>query len=154
MHVKQIGTSPDTFMIVFETGDELASGLTRFAKDHRLQSASFQAVGGLSSVRLAWFNWETKTYDVCVALDEQVELLSMIGDVALNGDDPVVHAHVVIGRRDGTAHGGHLQRAIVRPTCEVVLIASPVRLQKARDAESGLLLIRADVSPPDGLPSG
>jgi len=142
MRYKQIDDTPETFILVFETGDELAGGLSRFAKEQKLSSASFKAVGALSSVRLGWFNWETKTYDAAVALDEQVELLSLIGDVALKGDEPVVHAHVVIGKRDGTAHGGHLLQAHVRPTCEIVLTKSPAHLQKALDAESGLMLIK------------
>ena len=142
MHFKRIGASPEAFVLVFETGDELAGGLSQFAKDQRLTSASFTAVGALSSVRLGWFNWETKAYDAAVALDEQVELLSLIGDVALKDEEPVVHAHVVIGRRDGSAHGGHLLRAHVRPTCEVVLTASPVHMQKAFDPASGLFLIK------------
>jgi predicted DNA-binding protein with PD1-like motif len=142
MHFKQIDESPKTYILVFETGDELADGLLQFAKIQKLLSASFKAVGALSSVRLGWFNWETKTYDSAVSLDEQVELLSLIGDVALKDDGPVVHAHAVIGKRDGTAHGGHLQRAIVRPTCEVVLTASPVRLQKSLDPVSRLFLIK------------
>ena len=142
MHFKQIDASPETFIIIFETGDELAGGLSQFAKGQKLSSASFKAVGAFSSVRLGWFNWETKTYDAAVTLDEQVELLSLIGDVALKGEEPVVHAHVVIGRRDGTAHGGHLLQAHVRPTCEVVLTKSPVHLHKALDPESGLMLIK------------
>jgi predicted DNA-binding protein with PD1-like motif len=75
-------------------------------------------------------------------LDEQVELLSLIGDVALEGDDPQVHAHLVVGRRDGAAHGGHLPSATVRPTCEIVVTENPQHLQKQIDPESGLALIR------------
>src|SRR3984885_11438013 len=55
---------------------------------------------------------------------------------------PVVHAHAVIGRKDGTAHGGHLLEAHIRPTCEVVLTESPSHLQKHIDPQSGLALIR------------
>ena len=142
MRFKQIDESPDTFILVFDTGDELAAGLSRFAKEKKLSNASFKAVGALSSVRLDWFNWETKKYDPAVTLDEQLELLSLIGDVALKGDEPVVHAHAVVSRRDGSAYGGHLRRADVRPTCEVVLTTSPVRLEKALDPESGLFLIK------------
>lgn len=63
MRFKQIGASPKTFVLIFETGDELAGGLLEFARDQKLPSASFDAVGALSSVRLAWHNWETKKYD-------------------------------------------------------------------------------------------
>jgi predicted DNA-binding protein with PD1-like motif len=71
-----------------------------------------------------------------------VELLSLIGDVAVKDGQPAVHAHAVIGRKDGTAHGGHLLEAHIRPTCEVVLAESPIHLQKQIDPQSGLALIR------------
>jgi len=141
MKYRQIDETPKTFIVIFETGDELASGLSEFATEHNLSAASFKAVGALSSVRLGWYNLESKKYDPSVTLDEQLELLSLIGDVALKDNKPVVHSHMVVGRRDGTAHGGHLLEAHIRPTCEVVLTESPVRLQKFIDPVSGLALI-------------
>ena len=142
MKARQIDQSPNTFILVFETGDELAKGLLDFANLASLSAASFKAVGALSSVRLGWFSWDNKKYEPSVTLDEQVELLSLIGDVALKDGTPVVHAHAVIGRKDGTAQGGHLLDAHVRPTCEVILTESPIHLQKQIDPESGLALIR------------
>lgn len=142
MKFRQIDESPKTFILVFETGDELAAGLLQFAKEQKLSAASFKAVGALSSVRLGWFNWESKKYEPSVTLDEQVELLSLIGDVALKDGEPAVHAHAVIGRKDGAAYGGHLLEAHIRPTCEVVLTESPTHLQKFIDPKSGLALIR------------
>jgi uncharacterized protein len=142
MKSRQIDDSPKTFILVFEIGDELAEGLLQFAKQQKLSAASFKAVGALSAVRLGWFSWESKKYEPSVTLDEQVELLSLIGDVALKDGEPVVHAHAVIGRKDGTAHGGHLLKAHIRPTCEVVLTESPTHLQKFIDPQSGLALIK------------
>jgi hypothetical protein len=142
MKSRQIDHSPKIFILVFETGDELAKGLLEFAEQEKLSAASFKAVGALSSVRLGWFSWESKQYEPSVTLDEQVELLSLIGDVAVKGGKPVVHAHAVIGRKDGTAHGGHLLEAHIRPTCEVVLAESPIHIQKQVDPESGLAVIR------------
>ena len=142
MNSRQIDESPKTFILIFESGDELAEGLLQFAKQQKLSAASFKAVGALSAVRLGWFSWESKKYEPSVTLDEQVELLSLIGDVALKDGEPVVHAHAVIGRKDGTAHGGHLLKAHIRPTCEVVLTESPTHLQKFIDPQSGLALIK------------
>lgn len=138
----QIDESPKTFILVFETGDELAKGLREFAEQESLSAASFKAVGVLSSVRLGWLSWESKTYEPSVTLNEQVELLSLVGDVALKDGSPVVHAHAVIGKKDGTAHGGHLLEAYIRPTCEVVLTESPTPLQKFIDRESGVAVIK------------
>jgi Plants and Prokaryotes Conserved (PCC) domain len=77
-----------------------------------------------------------------VILDEQVELLSLIGDVALKDGELQVRAHAVVGKRDGTAHGGHLLQARVRPTCEIVLTESPAHLKKELDPVAGFALIK------------
>jgi len=96
MKFKKIDESPTTFVLVFTTGDELADGLLQFAKEHKLSAASFKAVGALSSVRLGWFSWESKRYEPSVTLDEQVELVSLIGDVALKGLSQAVAVFNVI----------------------------------------------------------
>jgi uncharacterized protein len=142
MQYRILEEQPKTYALVFETGDELAEGLRRFAAERKLAGSSFKAIGALSSVKLGWFNWETKKYQPSVVLDEQIELLSLIGDVALQNGKPQVHAHVIVGKSDGTAHGGHLLEAHVRPTCEVILIESPAQLLKQIDPESGIALIK------------
>jgi uncharacterized protein len=139
---KEIDEEPKTFILIFETGDEIASGLQRFARGQGLGGSSFQGIGALSHARLGWFNLETKKYDQACVFDEQVELLSLIGDIALSDGEPQVHAHVIVGRSDGTAHGGHLLEARVRPTCELILTESPVLLQKKFDPKSGIPLIQ------------
>jgi hypothetical protein len=142
MRWKRIADEPKTLVLIFETGDEVAGALQQFAKGQGLGGSSFKAIGALSYAKLGWFNWETKQYDPACILDEQVELLSLIGDIALKDGKPQVHAHVVVGRSDGTAHGGHLLEARVRPTCELILTESPAHLQKKLDPESGIALIQ------------
>jgi len=142
MRWKQIEDEPKTLVLIFATGDEIAGGLRQFAKSQVLRGSSFKAIGALSSARLGWLNWETKKYDPACVLDEQVELLSLIGDIALKDGEPQVHAHAVVGRSDGTAHGGHLLEARVRPTCELMLTESPTHLQKKFDPKSGIALIQ------------
>jgi hypothetical protein len=142
MHSKLVADSPKTFVLILETGDEVLSSLKTFAQAEHLSSSSFKAIGALSQVKLGWFDWETKKYQTAVEFEEQVELLSLIGDVALQGEKPQVHAHLVVGRKDGTAHGGHLLSATVRPTCELVITENSLHLQKEFDPKSGLALIR------------
>jgi uncharacterized protein len=142
MRYKQIAEQPKTFALILATGDEILDALQNFAKSQKLADSSFKAIGALSYLKLGWFNWETKKYAVAVELNEQVELLSLIGDIAVKDDEPQVHAHLVVGRRDGTAHGGHLLKARVRPTCEVILTESPEHLHKEVDPDSGIALIR------------
>jgi len=135
-------TGTRAYIVVLETGDEVAASLKRFAEENRLAGSSFKAIGALSGAKVGWFNWQTKKYETAAQFEEQLEVLSLIGDIALKDGKPVVHAHLVVGRRDGTAHGGHLLEAHVRPTLEVVLTESAKALRKTVDRESGLALIQ------------
>jgi predicted DNA-binding protein with PD1-like motif len=134
-----------TFAMIFKTGDEVFSTIETFAKEAGLHSASFTAIGALSGAELAFFDWETKSY-LPIEVDEQVEVASLTGDIAIGPDGaPAVHIHAVLGKRDGTAVAGHLVKALVRPTLEVILTQSPRHLRKRHDPESGLALIDPDL---------
>lgn len=140
------GAGQETYILVFDTGDEVASALLGFAKSRRLSSASFTGIGAFSAVTLGYFDLERKDYER-IPIPEQVEVLSLAGNIALAGAEPKVHAHVVVGKRDGTAHGGHLLDARVRPTLELVLTENAPHLRRTIDDRTGLALIalaRAD----------
>jgi len=130
-----------TFAVVFETGDEVVAGLTRFAEEFKLAASQFTAIGALRDAVLGYFDWEKKDY-LRIPVTEQVEVVSLVGDIARKGDKPQLHAHIVVSKRDGSAMGGHLLEAHVRPTLEVIVTESPVHLQREHDAETGLALIR------------
>jgi uncharacterized protein len=134
-------TGQKTFALVFDKGEDPVSELTRFARTEHVGAAHFTAIGAFSEVTLGYFDARRKDYKR-MALPAQVEVLSLIGDIALDSaDEPKVHAHVVVGLADGEARGGHLLAARVWPTLEVILVESPAFLRKRYDAESGLALI-------------
>lgn len=131
--------------VILETGDEAIACLRQFAHDKGLTAASFTAIGAFSGATLAFFDWEQKTY-LPIEIDEQVEVASLTGDVALGPDgEPAIHVHAVLGKRDGSAVAGHLKRALVRPTLEVMVTESPRQLRKRFHPEIGLALIDPDL---------
>jgi uncharacterized protein len=129
-----------TFALVFDKGDEVASLLLTFAKENHLAASHFTAIGAFERVTLGFFERQRKDYKK-IPINEQVEVLSLFGDIAVSDKGPQVHAHVVVGKSDGTAHGGHLLEAHVWPTLEVILVESPKHLQRQTDQETGLALI-------------
>jgi hypothetical protein len=131
-------------VIVFSSGEEMVRGLTALARDEKLFAAHFTGIGALRSAILGYFDVTRREYRR-FGIDEQVELLSLTGNIALEGDKPKVHAHVVVGRFDGSTLGGHLLDAHVRPTLEIVLVESPPHLRRTFDPASGLALL--DLSP-------
>jgi hypothetical protein len=133
-----------TFAIVLATGDEVLSNLQEFVEKENVQAAGFTAIGAPSEASLRYFDWEAKKYQK-IPVREQVEVASLIGDVAEGPDGkPAIHVHIVLGTRDGGARAGHLGEARVRPTLEVILTESPAHLRKVKDSVSGLALIRPD----------
>jgi uncharacterized protein len=132
--------SRKTFALIFSTGDQAMAGLKAFAEEQHLAASHFTAIGAFKEVTLGYFDWEKKDY-LKIPVDEQVEVLSLVGDIAINNGKPNIHVHAVLGKRDGTTCGGHLIEAEVRPTLEVILTESPDHLIRRFDKESGLALI-------------
>jgi predicted DNA-binding protein with PD1-like motif len=130
-----------TFALVFAPNDEAASGLLAFAREANLRAAHFTAIGAFSDVVLGFFDLDRKEY-LKNPLREQVEVLSLIGNVAEFKGQPKDHAHVVVGKRDGSAYGGHLLEAHVRPTLEVLAVESPRHLERVTDEATGLALLK------------
>jgi uncharacterized protein len=140
MRSTSIGERGATHVLVFDKGDEAMGQLTRFAAEQGLTAGHFTAIGAFSNVTLGFLDPETKEYEPIV-VDEQVEALSLVGDVSIEDGEPRIHAHVVVGKRDGSAHGGHLLEAHVWPTLEVVLVEVPGHLRREVDDDTGLPLI-------------
>jgi predicted DNA-binding protein with PD1-like motif len=139
------GDGLPTWALVFDKGDEVVQTLTGFAKEHDLAAAHFTAIGAFSQATLGYFDRDRKDY-TRILVREQVEVLSLVGDIALDQGEPKVHAHAVLGKRDGTAHGGHVLAAAVWPTLEVVLVELPKHLQRRIDPAVGLALIDLEAS--------
>lgn len=132
--------SDRSVVLIFEKGDQVMPELQRWCEQQQVSAADFTAIGAFERVTVAWFDWEAKEYRE-IPIDEQVEVLSLVGDVARNDGKPAVHAHIVVGRSDGTTRGGHFVDGTVRPTLELVLRETPAHLRKRHDPESGLALI-------------
>lgn len=72
----------------------------------------------------------------------QFEVLNITGDISLYNNEIKIHAHVVLGKQDGTACGGHLLKATTHPTLEIILTESPVYLQRQMDEDAYIPLIK------------
>jgi uncharacterized protein len=134
-----------TYVTVCDPGDEAVSALEQFARAEDLEASQITAVGAFERAVVGWFDRAAKQYRR-IPVDEQCEVLSLIGDVAVGQDGPVVHLHVVLGLADGTTRGGHLLEGHVFPTLETVVREAPAELRKVMRPEIGLALIDLDQS--------
>ena len=133
------------FVLVCDRGDDPVDALTAAAKRFDLSGASLTRTGAFSGVTLGFFDRGRRDYARRV-IREQVEVVSLVGNVALDASEPRVHAHVVVARYDGSALGGHLLGGTVDPTLEVTIVESPATLRRKTDPATGLALIDIDWS--------
>lgn len=85
------------FVVILRTGDEVLASLGEFADREGISAAQISAIGALSDVELKYFDWDKKKYEV-IAVDEQVEVASLLGDIALSPEGkPALHLHIVVG---------------------------------------------------------
>ena len=135
-------------VVVLDSGEEAFAALTKFANDAGITMASLTAIGAFEKATIGWFDFDNKTYKK-IEVEQQCEVLSAIGDVAVGDDGKAsLHVHVVLGLADGTTRGGHLMKGTVRPTLEVVLTDTPTHLRRKKNADIGIALI--DLDPASG----
>jgi predicted DNA-binding protein with PD1-like motif len=129
-----------TYVVVCDPGDEAVAALNQFVRSEHLEAAQITAVGAFKRATVGWFDPSAKQYRRN-PVDEQCELLSLIGDVAVGADGPILHMHAALGLSDGTTRGGHLLEGQVFPTLEAVVTETPAQLRKVMHPDIGLALI-------------
>jgi len=148
-----VATHPDgtkTYVLVLIQGDQVQAAIAAFANDHHVVDAHFSAIGAVRDPVVAWFDGSRKQYKA-MALHEQMEVLTLSGDVTLGVDGrPAVHTHLALARSDGAAWGGHLIEATASPTLEIYLTAYPEPLHKRLDPATDLQLIDPSLEPQPG----
>lgn len=129
-----------TFAVVLQTDEEAVATLLKFAREHDVSSGQITGIGAFRDAVLGFFDFQTKAYER-IPIDEQVEIVSLVGNFATQDGEPRLHPHVVVSDRQGRAWGGHLLEGRVRPTLEIVVTDAPAHLRRHTDPETGLPLI-------------
>lgn len=145
MKSKLVSNDPgaEVHVVILDSSEEAFATLTRFANEAKITAASLTAIGAFERATVGWFDFAAKTYRK-IEINEQCEVLSAIGDVAVGDDGKAsLHIHIVLGLADGSTRGGHLLAGTVRPTLEVVLTEVPATLRRKKRADLGIALIEA-----------
>jgi predicted DNA-binding protein with PD1-like motif len=141
MRSREIGTGDRRVLVVVcDKGEEALGTVTAAVREHGIRAAQVSAVGGFRGGELGYFDRDSREY-AHIPVQGQVEVLSLLGDVAEQDGAPQPHLHAVLGHRDGSTVGGHLLRGDVWPTLEVIVTEVAPELAKRFDPETRLSLI-------------
>jgi len=130
-----------TYAIVLESGEEAMEQILAFANEKKIAASQFTAIGAFSETIVGFFDFSIKDYKK-THFNQQMEVLSLMGDITIFKDEYKIHGHIVLAKEDGSAYGGHLMKGIVHPTLEIILTESPVYLQRKMDKDAGIPLIK------------
>jgi predicted DNA-binding protein with PD1-like motif len=128
------------FQLRFMAGERMLGPLLEWLGRENVGYASLTGLGAVSTATVSYWNAETQQYETH-ELTEQMEVVSLIGNVTLRDGEPFVHAHVALGRRDLSLVGGHLNDLSVHPTLEISLVPGPQPVHRALDESCGLYVM-------------
>jgi len=123
-----------------ESGENVLEPLVELARREGLGYAVVNGLGAVRWVRVAYLNVETKEYEPH-EVTEQLEMVSLIGNLALRDGEPFFHLHATLGRRDLSTFGGHFLDAIAHPTLEVSIQPEDGTLVRRFDPQLGMAVM-------------
>ncbi|MDP2735379.1 MAG: DUF296 domain-containing protein [bacterium] len=138
--MKRILQDNNTYILSAKRGEDLVEGLKKFCEEYRIEAAYFTAIGAAGEVELAWYDLGAKQY-VTALLQENLEIVSLTGNVSKIGNDTIVHSHGVFSNKAMESKAGHINKAVVSGACEVMLTRLEGKIERVFDEETGLNLM-------------
>ncbi len=124
-----------------EPEEDLTDSIIEMVKKHNIKFGIINCIGALKKFTIGFFEIDTKKYKL-ETFNENVELITCIGNIAYKEDQPIIHLHVSLGRKDFTLIGGHLSKpSIVSVTGEVSIFETDEKLNRANDPQFDLSLL-------------
>ena len=136
----------DTYVLNIERGEELFSSLRQFLDKEYIMAGYFTGLGAAGELDIAYYDLATKKFERHV-IKEDVEILSLVGNIARLGDETIIHVHGTFGKRDLSVFGGHLFSLQVSGACEIHLTKLSKTMSRAYDGATGLNLLCSPHSP-------
>mgnify|MGYP004483370619 FL=1 len=130
-----------TVVARIDRGEEILDKLRELAEKEHIKLASVQALGATNDFTVGVFNTETKQY-AANRFTGSFEIVSLVGTVNTMDGQFYAHLHMSAGNEKGEVFGGHLNRAVVSATCEMVLHLIDGTVDRRFDADTGLNLFR------------
>lgn len=128
-----------TIIARLDKGEEILEKIKEIALKENIKLASIQALGATDNFTVGVFKTAEKRY-ISNSFKGDFEIVSLTGTINTMNDEFYCHLHMSAGNEKGEVFGGHLNRAVVSATCEMVISIIDGRVDRYRDEQSGLNL--------------
>jgi predicted DNA-binding protein with PD1-like motif len=124
-----------------EPGEDVLETIEKVAKTHNIVSGQLMLIGAIAGAKLGYFDLESKSYKH-FSVDEDVEVVSCMGNISKHEESLVVHAHMIVADDKGKCYGGHLlPGCTVSVTIELFINEVEANLRRSKDATTDLNLL-------------
>lgn len=131
----------NTIVARMDRGEEIVASVLALAEREGVRLAGIQALGAIDRFTVGVFNTETKQY-LANEFSGAFEIVSLTGTLSTMDGKPYCHLHLSAGNEKGEVFGGHLNRARISATCEMVLQLIDGQVDRSFSEEIGLNLFR------------
>ncbi len=141
MHAQKINDT--TWLLRIVRGEELLTEVDKFCREKDIQLGYFTGLGALEEFEIGIFLHDEKRY-VSQTYTGNSEIIALHGNITTMAGELYLHCHLGAGLEDLTMVGGHLNRGIVNPTCELILHCYEGTVDRFVDEDTGLNLLKLD----------
>ena len=131
----------DTLVIRLDPDEEIIENLRAIAEKEQIKLASVEALGAINDFTVGVFDTVEKKY-YSNRFQGAYEIVSLTGTITTKDGAFYQHLHMSAGESSGAVFGGHLSRAVVSATCEMIVRVIDGRVERVLDPDIGLNLFR------------
>ncbi|MGN1276552.1 MAG: PPC domain-containing DNA-binding protein [Floccifex sp.] len=127
----------NTIIARIDKNEEILEQVKEIAIKENIKLASIQALGAINDFTVGVFKVDEKKY-YANSFQGNYEIVSLTGTINTMNDEYYCHLHLSAGNDQGQVFGGHLNKAIVSATCEMVIQIINGKVDRVFDEEVGL----------------
>lgn len=132
--------SEDTVVLVLDVGEDINTELEKLARKYPNRFAEITGIGACNLVELNFYDVHRKQYDMKV-FEEDLELISLMGNLTLKDGEPFAHIHGTFGDSEFRTWSGHVSKAVVAVTAEIVVRFTDLDISRSHNDSVGIYTI-------------
>lgn len=129
-----------TIVLVLEQGEDIVEAVIDIAREQNGKFGTVSGIGACSSAELNFYNLETQTYEKKL-IDEPLELIGLMGNISHIDEQPFAHLHATFGTNQYETLSGHLTKAVVSATAEIIITMTNLDINRKHNETIGLNLL-------------
>ena len=130
-----------TIVARIDKGEEILEKVKEIALKEKIKLANVNALGATNDFTVGVFKTDEKKY-YSNEFQGNFEIVSLTGTINTMNGEPYIHIHMSAGNDQGEVYGGHLNKAVVSATCEMVINVIDGAVDRYFDEEIGLNLFK------------